>query len=174
MRDIFVVLSFIATLSAFADDVFDGRCFFASRSFTAATQDFVFTTGWIAPRLSMSVSTYSTGSTATAFATVDWYGSVSFDAVSRGTLLTSWNARRDSGTRPTSAVTHSPLALTTTGTTAMPTMVIPAAIVATGSRAGFWPVEGSGWLLKANTQYWFRVTPSVTTSTFQVKLDWKE
>ena len=145
--------------------VSDGREFFASRSFTAATQEFYILTGGTAPRMSITVSSATSTS-----AVIDWYESVSVTG-STGTAITKYNMNRNLTNTGGMVISYSPTAMTGTNTQ-LPSYVIPSN--AGMSQAGSDPVPNSGWILKRNTAYFVRVTPANTGVANYVGFAWKE
>lgn len=179
MKKFIFILTILISSICFSDDAADvsnGHTFYSSRSFAAVTQEFVFATGARAffgrpPRVSISISAQTSN---TSYAVIDWYESTSFGAGSLGTALTVYNANRDTRILSQASITHSPIAFTTAGTTLMPSILVPFNQVSGFYRQSFNPVDGSGWVLKNDTQYFFRITPSSSTATFYVRFDWRE
>jgi hypothetical protein len=158
--------------------VIDGKMFFVSDSFKAATRNYIFQTGSISPRVSLSIRAATTGTYATNVITLAWSESLLLTTTTGGTIgtsVTSYNANRGSTITATGSVTHSPSSISTYGTT-MPGSVfnISNLVFATTHDYQFGPSWDSGWLLAPNTKYWFSVTPSSITSTIQVFFRWKE
>jgi hypothetical protein len=156
-----------------AQYVLDARSFIASRSFATATQDFYLSVGANPIRLTVSVSANTTGN---AYATIDWYETVSVTA-STGTLMTAFNMNRRAST-PTAVakVSYSPSARTTTGVTTITMPQFVTGIGASEERSfhAMSPKHESGWVLKPNTKYFITVTPSSTFTNTNVKFMWDE
>ena len=166
------------SITDFRQGVIDGRCFYVSPSAKASSIQLLFTTGSIQPRVSISHSIFTTGTLAAYETTLKMYeGSVCNPVGSTGTVQTVYNLNRGSTVTPTSVVSLSP------GTMSSYVTLLPEIIGYSGTvgdfygRQEFTPAPGCGgssWLLKANTQYRFIATPSVTTSTLYLYINWKE
>jgi hypothetical protein len=150
--------------------VLDGREFFASRSFTAVTQEFLLVTGGVAPRVSISISNTSGASLLVPSALVEWYESASV-LTTTGTLVDKFNVNRARTNTGGMKITHSPSALSA-ATTTMPSYLVPTD--KGNSRDTGNPITGSGWILKASTAYFIRITPGSSSTVTYVQFSWKE